>query len=137
MTAAERNKQTYLRAKAAFNARDMDACTACYAPGHRLMSQHRPEHALTIRSFLEQTITAWPDIKIRVEHAVAEGDFVMGRSVATATHTTTLAGAQPTQKKVETTFWDLHRFNDEGLIVETWNLMDRHSIMQQVQALSE
>jgi len=31
---------------------------------------------------------------------------------------------------LEATFWDLHRFDDSGPIVETWNLMDNMSIMQ-------
>lgn len=31
-----------------------------------------------------------------------------------------------------TTFCDLHRFDDEGSIIETWNLMDSLAIMQQL-----
>lgn len=52
-----------------------------------------------------------------------------------ATHAVALMGIEPTHKVIETTFWDLHRFNAEGLIVETWNLMDGLSIMRQLGAL--
>jgi hypothetical protein len=46
-----------------------------------------------------------------------------------------LLGAEPTHRTIETTFWDLHRFDAEGLIVESWNLMDGLSIMRQIGAL--
>jgi predicted ester cyclase len=126
---ASRNKQNYLAAKAAFNARDLDACVAHYAPDHRMSSQ-RGESAPSIRRFFEQTIATWPDI--RIAHAVAEDNWVMGRGIAVATHANRLMGVEATQKKIETVFWDLHQFNDDGLIVETWNLMDGVSIMQQL-----
>jgi predicted ester cyclase len=63
---------------------------------------------------------------------LAEGDWVMGRSVATATHSNVVLGVQPTNKKIAATFWDLHLFNEDGLIVETWNLMDNLAIMKQI-----
>jgi hypothetical protein len=44
-------------------------------------------------------------------------------------------GVQPTNKRIETTFWDLHRFNEEGLIIETWNLMDGFTIMRELELL--
>jgi predicted ester cyclase len=63
---------------------------------------------------------------------VAENDWVMGRSAIIATHTTAVMGVQPTHKRIDATFWDLHRFNDQGLIVETWNLRDNLAIMEQL-----
>ena len=130
-----RNKQNYLAAKARFNARDIAACVAHYAPEHKIISPSGSPPAPPIKLFFEQTIAAWPDIEISVVHAVAEDDWVMGRSVARATHAVALMGIEPTHKIIETTFWDLHRFNSEGLIVETWNLMDGLSIMRQLGAL--
>ncbi len=85
-----------------------------------------------MRAFFEGTFATWPDIQLVVENAVAEGDWVMGRSRTTATHSATVMGVPATHKKVETGFWDLHRFNQDGLIAETWNLMDSLSIMQQL-----
>lgn len=130
-----RNKQNYLAAKACFNARDIVACVAHYAPEHKVISPPGSPAAPPIKLFFEQTIATWPDIEIKVEHAVAEDDWVMGRSVARATHAVALMGIEPTHKTIETTFWDLHRFNADGLIVETWNLMDGLSIMRQLGAL--
>jgi predicted ester cyclase len=129
---ANRNKSNYLKAKDAFNRDDLDACLAFYAADHQIMSRPSPRGREQIRAFLAGSRQSWPDIQIVVEHAVAEGHWVMGRSVTTATHTTAVFGVQPTSKRVETTFWDLHRFDESGLIVETWNLMDGVAIMGQL-----
>jgi predicted ester cyclase len=127
---ASRNKSNYLKAKEAFNRNDLDACLAFYAVDHQIMSRPSPKGREHIGAFLAGSRQSWPDIQIVVEHAVAQDDWVMGRSVATATHTTVVFGVQPTSKRVETTFWDLHRFDENGLIVE--NLMDSLAIMGQL-----
>ena len=75
---------------------------------------------------------SWPDLEIVVEHAVAEGDWVAGRCTATATHTNTVMGVAPTNRKVQAAFWDMHRFDPDGRIVESWNLMDSLALMQQL-----
>lgn len=127
-----RNKASYIAAKAAFNARDLDLCLAFYAPEHQLMSRQAPPGREPIRAFLEGTLARWPDLWLEVAQVVAEDDWVMGRSVVTATHTTAVMGLPPTGKPIATTFWDLHRFDDAGLIVQTWNLMDGVALMQQL-----
>jgi steroid delta-isomerase-like uncharacterized protein len=129
---ADRNKSNYVKAKEAFNRKDLDACIAFYALDHQIKSKPTPKGRDEIKTFFAGTHQAWPDIQIVVEHAVAEDDWVMGRSVTTATHTTVVLGVPPTLKRIETTFWDLHRFNEDGLIVETWNLMDSLAIMGQL-----
>ena len=130
---AARNKANYLKAKEAFNNNKIDECMLYYAPEHRIKS--KPGEAGRdngIMRFLTQIRETWADIQITVEHIVAEGDLVMARSRAVATHTKAVLGVSPTGKKIEAIFWDLHRFNDEGLIVETWNMMDNLAIMQQL-----
>ena len=130
--AAMRNKTNYLAAKAAYNARDLDRCLAYYAPDHQIMSRPTPPGREHIRAFFEGTFAAWPDIQIVVENALAEDDWVMGRSISTATHSATVMGVPATGKKIVTSFWDLHRFDEDGLIAQTWNLMDSLAIMQQL-----
>lgn len=130
-----RNKQHYLAAKACFNARDIAACVAHYAPDHKVHAAPGAPAPPPIKLFFEQTIAAWPDIQINVERAVAEEDWVMGRSIARATHGVAMMGVEPTHKIIESSFWDLHRFNAQGLIAESWNLMDALSIMRQLGAL--
>jgi hypothetical protein len=36
------------------------------------------------------------------------------------------------RQKITATFWDLHLFDEDDLIIETWNLMDNLAIMQQI-----
>lgn len=127
-----RNKANYIAAKAAYNARELDECLAFYAREHQIMSRPTPPGREHIRAFLEGTLVRWPDLRLEVAHVVAEDDWVMGRCIATATHTTAAMGIPPTGNQVVTTFWDLHRFDQAGVIVQTWNLMDSLSLMQQL-----
>jgi predicted ester cyclase len=129
---AARNKENYLRAKEAFNNKRVDECILFYAIDHEVKSKQSEKGRAGIQKFLEGLHQTWPDIQITVEHAVAEDNWVMGRSVATATHSQIVLGVQPTGKQITATFWDLHRFDEDGLIIETWNLMDSLSIMQQI-----
>lgn len=128
----KRNKENYLKAKEAFNRNDLDECLSFYALDHEVKSKNSVPGRDGIRQFLENIHHAWEDIQIVVEHVVAEDDWVMARSRATATHSKAVLGVAPTNKKIAAEFWDLHRFNDEGLIIETWNLMDNTAIMQQL-----
>lgn len=127
---AARNKANYLAAKAAYNARDLDRCLEFYAPDHQIMSKSSPRGREHIRAFFEQTFASWPDVTLVVEHSLAEGDWVMGRSRSVATHSLPFMGVLPTHQKIETSFWDLHRFTEDGLIIETWNLTDSLAIIQ-------
>jgi steroid delta-isomerase-like uncharacterized protein len=129
---AARNKDNYLKAKAAFNANDIAACMQYYSPDHQIMSRKAEKGRHEIEQFLASMHESWSELQVIVEHAVAEDDWVMGRSRTIATHSKTVLGVPPTGKIVETTFWDLHRFDSNGLIVETWNLMDSLAIMQQL-----
>jgi predicted SnoaL-like aldol condensation-catalyzing enzyme len=83
---AARNKANYLKAKEAFNNKRVDECILFYAPDHEVKSKQSEKGRDGIQKFLEGLHQTWPDIRITVEHAVAEDNWVMGRSVATATH---------------------------------------------------
>jgi predicted ester cyclase len=127
-----RNKDNYLKAKAAFNQKDMAGCMSYYAAGHQLRSRDVGPGRQHIERFLSSMHETWPDLVIVVEHAVAEDDWVVGRCTTTATHAKTVMGAAPTHRQVQATFWDMHRFDADGRIVETWNLTDSLAIMQQL-----
>jgi predicted ester cyclase len=129
---AARNKENYLKAKEAFNNKRVDECVLFYAADHEVKSKQSEKGREGIQKFLEGLHQTWPDIQVTVEHVVAEDNWVMGRSVATATHSQVVLGIQPTDKKITATFWDLHLFDEDGLIIETWNLMDNLAIMQQI-----
>lgn len=132
MEKAQRNKANYLKAKEAFNRNKVDECILFYAPNHEVKSKQSVKGREGIQKFLEGLHETWTDIQITVEHCVAEENWVMGRSVATATHSKTVLGVPPTDKKIVAAFWDLHLFDEDGLIIETWNLMDNLAVMQQI-----
>ena len=132
MERASRNKHNYLQAKAAFNRKDMASCMSYYAPEHHLRSRDVGPGRHHIEQFLSSMHESWPDLVIVVEHAVAEDDWVDGRCTTTATHPKTVMGAAPTHRQVQATFWDMHRFDADGHIVETWNLLDSLAILQQL-----
>jgi predicted ester cyclase len=127
---AARNKDNYLKAKAAFNEGDLGRCMSYYAPDHQLRSRDVGPGRQHIEQSLASTRESWPDLQIVVEHAVAEDDWVMGHCTTTATHTKPVMGVAPTNRRIQATFWDLHRFDPQGRIVETWNLTDSLAIMQ-------
>jgi len=129
---AERNKANYLKAKELFNQNRVAECVQFYSPDHEIKSRQSEKGRATIQAFLESMHTTWTDIQITVEHVVAEDNWVMGRSIATATHSNVVLGVPPTNKRIVAAFWDLHKFEDNGLIIETWNLMDSLAIMQQI-----
>lgn len=129
---AERNKANYLKAKELFNQNKVAECVLFYSIDHEVKSKQSEKGRANIQAFLEGMHQTWSDIQIKVEQAVAEDNWVMGRSVATATHSKVVLGVPPTNKQIVTTFWDLHKFDENGLIIETWNLMDSIAIMQQI-----
>jgi predicted ester cyclase len=93
---ATRNKASYLAAKAAYNSRNLDACLGYYAPDHQIMSKPTQAGREHIRRFFENTFTTWPDIQVTVETALAEGEWVFGRSLSIATHSVAVMGVAPT-----------------------------------------
>ena len=131
-TVSSRNKDNYLKAKAAFNQKDMAGCMSYYAPDHQIRSREVGPGRQHIEQFLSSMRESWPDLVIVVEHAVAEDDWVVGRCRTTATHSKPVMGAAPTNQTIQATFWDMHRFDANGRIVETWNLVDSLAIMQQL-----
>jgi len=97
-------------AKELFNQNKVDECVLHYAVDHEVISKQSEKGRDGIHAFLDVSHQTWTDIQITVEHTVAEANWVMGRSVATATHTKPVMGAAPTNKQIVATFWDLHLF---------------------------
>ena len=75
---SSRNKENYLKAKAAFNQKDMAGCMSYYAPDHHLRSRDVGPGRQHIERVLSSTRESWPDLVIVVEHAVAEDDRSRG-----------------------------------------------------------
>ena len=84
-----------------------------------------------VRRFIAIYRTAFPDIHIAIEDQVAEGDKVVTRWTAGATHTGPLMNIPPTGKRVTVSGIGIHRVVG-GKIVEQWGIDDTLGLMQQL-----
>ena len=74
---------------------------------------------------------AIPDMRVKVNHIVAEGDLVSVYWTASGTNTAAGAGFPATGKSVSVNGMTLFRF-ERGLIQEEWSVFNEYSIMKQL-----
>lgn len=127
---AERNKATALRVfREGLNQGRYDDIP--YTPdfvGHRSTSTFTHEEGMAeARGFR----TAFPDLVMTVDHAVAEGDMVAVRWTARGTNTGDGNGIAATGRRVQISGMALFRFED-GAIAEEWTSGDNLGLMRQL-----
>ena len=83
------------------------------------------------KQYMSVTFDAFPDSRIVLDDIIVEGDKAVVRYTATGTHTGTLQGIPPTNKKI--TLWaiEIDRIA-EGKFVEAWTKTDTLGLMQQL-----
>jgi steroid delta-isomerase-like uncharacterized protein len=74
---------------------------------------------------------ALPDMRVKVNHIVAEGDLVSVYWTASGTNTAAGWGIPATGKSVSVNGMTLFRF-ERGLIQEEWSVFNMYSIMKQL-----
>ena len=90
--------------------------------------------AAGIRQFYSALHAAFPDIHFTIDDQVAEGDRVVTRWTAQATHQGEFQGIPPTGKRVRMTGIDIDRIVD-GKTVECWPVADELGLLRQLGAL--
>jgi steroid delta-isomerase-like uncharacterized protein len=85
------------------------------------------------KPFVQQFRGAFPDIQIRVEQTIEQGDLIASRWVASMSHHGDTLGP-PTHKQVQVTGMSIARLRD-GQMVEGWNDWDRLTLMQAIGAV--
>ncbi len=80
---------------------------------------------------LADTLEAFPDVKVRVERWVVEGDIVVTEEVMEGTHDGMFAGLAPTGRAVTLPLCHVTRVVD-GLIVERVTYQDTAGILRQL-----
>ena len=88
------------------------------------------------KPFFRNFRSAFPDMEVLVEDAIAEGDKVAARCRVRATHTGDSLGFAATQRPMEITGMTFARVRD-GKIVEAWNNFDFLSMFQQLGTLQK
>ena len=92
---------------------------------------HGPEG---IRQFYGALRGAFPDIHFTIDDQVAEGDLVVTRWTARATHKGAFQGIPPTGKQINLAGIDIDRIVN-GKVVECWPVADELGLLQQLGAL--
>ncbi len=92
---------------------------------------HGPE---ALKQFHGTLRSAFPDIRFEIEDQIAEGDCVVTRWSAMATHTGSFQGVSPTGKRVHVTGVDIDRIVGDR-VVECWTTADNLGLLQQIGAI--
>ena len=116
-----------------WNEGNLDAIDEIISPN---FTTHTPQPGISpdregVKQFVTAYQSAFPDVHVRVEDQVAEGDKVVTRFSAHATHQGELMGIPATGKEINITGIGLFRV-EGGQIVEGWTEFDRMGMMQQL-----
>jgi steroid delta-isomerase-like uncharacterized protein len=118
-----------------WNKGNLDFIDEVTAPNHVSHDPASPEDmgggVEGLRRFTEMYRSAFPDIQMTVEDVIAEGDKVVTRWTARATHQGELMGIPPSGNRVEVTGISIDRI-EGGKVVETWSNYDALGMMQQL-----
>ena len=86
--------------------------------------------------FFTQFRTAFPDLKIAVEHMVTDEDNVAMAYTITGTQQGPFQGIPATGKKIKARGMQIAKFNSDAQIKERWGSSDVMGIMQQIGAVT-
>ena len=134
---AEQNKQVVGRLfNEAMNQRRFELLNEIIAPefvNHGMPgAQQGPEG---MRQILQGFLDAFPDMKITVEHIVAEGDMVATRGHWVGTNKGSFMGGPASGNSVRSDYVDFWKMKD-GKCIENWVQMDMIGIMMQTGAMA-
>lgn len=86
------------------------------------------------RALASGTREVVPDASFAIEDVLEDGDEVALRWTMTGTHEGSIAGEEPTGRRVELSAIEIDRFED-GALVETWVRSDQLGLLEQVGAV--
>jgi predicted ester cyclase len=84
---------------------------------------------------LTELFSGFPDLHVKIEHIIAENDFVLVFPNFTGTHKGQFERLSPTNKPVKIRSADLYRI-EIGKIVEHWDVLDHLNLLQQTGAIT-
>jgi steroid delta-isomerase-like uncharacterized protein len=85
------------------------------------------------RQYFADLRAAFPDLHVSVEDEIEEGDRVVVRWTARATHLGTFAGVPASGRRGEVAGISIYRIAD-GKVIECWTNMDNLGLLQQIGA---
>jgi steroid delta-isomerase-like uncharacterized protein len=135
----EQNKALLSRViKEVFNQGKTSLIDELFAPGfveHEEPPPGMPPGREGVKQIVSLFRSAFPDLKVKIDDTIADGDKVVIRSTWSGTHKGEFMGIAPTGKSVSFGVIDIVRIAG-GKIVEHWGQMDSMRMMQQLGAVS-
>ena len=89
------------------------------------------------KEIYEMYLSAFPDLKMKIEERIAVGDKVISRFVSEGTHRGDLPGASATGKRVAGVKGIFISRVENGKIVEEWESFDELGMMKQIGVVPE
>ncbi|MFI6316324.1 ester cyclase [Nonomuraea sp. NPDC050556] len=133
----ERNKATYHRFHDAVNSGDLEVIAKAideyiHPDGRFHMADGTAVPAVPIQNRIwDVLLRAFPDIHVKVEDLLADGDKIIARQTVTGTNTGEYRGAPPTGKSVTYNEIFIARLADDQ-IIELWGVVDLYAQLQQL-----
>lgn len=84
---------------------------------------NQPPGPAGAKQILVELTTAFPDLNIKIEEVLQDGNKVIVRSTISGTHRGALMAFPPKNRKLSIQAIDIHEFRD-GKIVRTWHTED-------------
>ena len=112
----------------------IDQLAAQDAIGHGQIEQDGQINMDQFRALFLSVRNAFPDIQFTIEQTVAEGDMVVVRWRAIATHNGEFLGTAPTNRRVEFTGMSMMKMAN-GKIVRGWDNWDQLALLTQIGAM--
>ena len=137
MATTEKNKATILRFwEEVFNERELSLIEELFTTDwvYHGVGGQKIYGLKGLKEFLTDYYSAFPDIQVKVENLVAEGDKVVSHVTSRGTHKGELMGIAPTGKQVTVPVICISRFVG-GKIVEDWEMIDLFGMMQQLDVI--
>ena len=101
---------------------------------HHLKDPNLPPGREGIKLLGQSIVAGFPDVQATLEDLLADGDNVIERTTARATHTGEFNGIPPTGKQVAWTEIHIYRLHD-GKIMELWSEIDLLGLLVQLGAI--
>ena len=133
-TQIEKNKVIYRRfIQEIFNEGRLDKLTELVSPDYvlRAAPPGTPSGQEAIKQIVTMFRTAFPDLKITIEHLIGEGDTLAARSVTEGTHQGTIFGIHATGKAIKMPGLTMVRIAN-GKLQESWVRNDVLGLMNQL-----
>jgi steroid delta-isomerase-like uncharacterized protein len=130
----EDNKALYRRYNACCNAHDFESLGEFVAED--VVVNGEPVGLAGYREGLAAVVAAFPNYQWRINHLIAEGDWLATHFADSGTHRGTFLGVPPTGKAIETQEFAFYRL-EGGKIVEVWVTADDLATLRQLHSRSD